>query len=68
MARIAVVENSSNVVIAICIADVNDPPYAGAFFVDVDNTPCDIGWIYDPVVNDFVNPNPPPDEPVTEIV
>ena len=42
------------------MADVSDPPYADTFFVDVDHTACDVGWIYDPIVNDFVNPNPPP--------
>lgn len=63
MARIAVVGSEDNVCTAIIIAEQTDPPYAGTYFVDVDNMACDVGWIYDPVINNFVNPNPsPPDD------
>lgn len=58
MARIAVVRIADNVCISMCVAEVTDPPYDGTFLVDIDNMACDIGWIYDPVVNDFT---PPPD-------
>lgn len=61
MARIAVVRIEDNLCVSLCVAEVTDHPYAGTFFVDVDNTPCDIGWIYDPIMNDFINPNPPED-------
>jgi hypothetical protein len=68
MARIAVVRVQDNVCVTLCIADVNDPPYAGTYFVVVDHIACDIGWVCNPLIGDFINPNPPPDEPVTEIV
>lgn len=64
MARCAVVQQSDNVCINIIMADVHDPAPIGCFLVDVDNMACDIGWIYDPVMNDFVNPNPPPPDVV----
>lgn len=60
MARIAVVRIEDNVCVSICIADVNDPPYEGTFLVDIDNMACNIGWIYDPVIGDFTDLNPPP--------
>lgn len=60
MARIAVVRENDNVCVSMCIADASDPPYAGTFFIDIDNIACDIGWIYDPIIGDFVDPNPPP--------
>lgn len=73
MARIAVcnsepLPNGRHLVVSMCVAEITDPPYAGTFFVDVDNFPaCDIGWEYDPVMIDFTNPNPPPpDETTTE--
>ena len=62
MARIAVVRNSDNVCINIIIADVSDPASIGCFFIDIDNINCDINWIYDPVINDFYDPNPAPPE------
>lgn len=60
MARIAVVRNEDNVCVNIIVADVYDPAPEGCFFVDVDNMACDIGWIYDPVMNDFTDPDAPP--------
>ena len=60
MARIAVVDIQTNIVVNTIMADVGDPAPEGCFFVDVDNLQCDIGWAYDPVVIDFINPNPPP--------
>lgn len=64
MARVAVVDVSTKTVLSIIIADAGEMPYPGTFLVDVDNIPCDVGWVYDPVVNDFVNPNPLPPEEV----
>lgn len=63
MARIAVVRIEDNVCVNMVVAEVSDPAPDGCFFVDVDNTPCNIGWVYDPVVNDFTDPNPPPPDP-----
>jgi len=63
MSRVAVVRQSDNVCVNIIIAEASSPPPEGCFLIDVDHTPCDIGWIYDAVVNDFVNPNPPEPEP-----
>ncbi len=57
--RAAVVGIDDNVVVGIIIADASsDVPYAGTFLVDVDNLACDIGWIYDPKIGDFVPPAP----------
>lgn len=61
MARCAVVRSADNVCTNIIMASTQDPAPDGCFLVDVDNMACDIGWVYDPVMNDFVNPNPPPD-------
>lgn len=55
--RVAVVQSSNNVCTAIIKANASDPPYEGTFLVDVDNMTCDIGWVYDPIINNFVNPN-----------
>lgn len=60
MSRIAVVRNEDNVCVNIIVAEANDPAPGGCFLVDIDNTLCNIGWVYDPLVNDFVDPNPPP--------
>jgi hypothetical protein len=66
MARVAVIDSATNIVVALIIAEASDPPYAGTFLVDADHAACDVGWLYDPVVNDFVNPNPPEEEPLPE--
>lgn len=66
--RAAVVNIEDNVVIGIIVADAStDVPYAGTFLVDVDNIACDIGWVYDSRIGDFVNPNPPPPDVVAEV-
>lgn len=66
--RAAVVNIEDNVVIGIIVADAStDVPYAGTFLVDVDNTACDIGWVYDSRIGDFVNPNPLPPDPPAEV-
>lgn len=62
--KAAVVDQTTNIVVNIIVADASvDPAPDGCFLVNVDNTPCDIGWIYDPASNTFINPNPPPPEP-----
>lgn len=60
MARVAVISQETNVVLAIIVAEATDTPHQGTFLVDVDHTACNLGWIYDPILNDFIDPNPPP--------
>jgi hypothetical protein len=57
----AVVRSSDRVCINVIVAETSDPAPAGCYLVDVDNVLCDIDWIYDPVIGDFTNPNPPED-------
>lgn len=58
--RAAVVDLATNIVVNIIIADASvDPAPDGCMLIDADNFFCDIGWIYDPVVNDFVAPPEP---------
>jgi hypothetical protein len=66
MSKCAVVQQSDNVCVNLIIAEASDPAPDGCFLVDIDNMACDIGWIYDPIMNDFINPAPPPppEEPV----
>lgn len=68
--RSALVNNSTNIVENICMAEpVSPSPYDGLYMVGLqDNvfddegnlvsaaTPCDIGWVYDPVTEIFSNP------------
>lgn len=66
MMRAAVVNIEDNVVVSIIVADASiDVPYAGTFLIDVEFTACDVGWVYDPKIGDFINPNQPlPEDPV----
>lgn len=64
MARCAVVHDDDNIVVNIIVADPTDPPPDNCYLIDVDNKPCDIGWIYDPATGEFSPPPPPPPEPV----
>lgn len=57
MARIAVVRNEDNICVNVIIAEVTDLAPIDSFLIDVDNMMCDIGWRYDPIVNDFIDPN-----------
>jgi hypothetical protein len=67
MPRIAVVRDEDEVVVNIIVAEVSDPCQDGCYHVDVDNTPCGIGWKFDPVVIDFLPPpEPEPTEPPAE--
>lgn len=58
MARCAVVLSADNVCINIIMAETTDLPPDDCILVDVDYIDCEIGWVYDPVVGDFVDPNP----------
>jgi len=67
--RTAVVSAETNVVINVVVADASgDVAPDGCFLVDVDNFVCAIGWVYDQIVNDFSDPNPPDPSPVEEVV
>jgi hypothetical protein len=57
--RAAVVDRQTNIVVNVIVADASsDLPPDGCLLVDIDNLACDIGWTYDPIVVDFINPNP----------
>lgn len=62
----AVVSQETMIVVNIIVADpVLDRPPSGCILVGLTpDTPCDIGWIYDPETNTFSNPNPPLPEEV----
>lgn len=57
MSRMAVVNEENNICVNVIIAEIEDMAPDRCFLIDIDSTLCDIGWIYDPVVNDFVDPN-----------
>jgi len=58
--RTAVVSAETNEVLNVVVADASrDVAPDGCFLVDVDHFVCAAGWVYDPVVNDFFDPNPP---------
>ena len=66
--RAAVVDSTTNIVVNVVVADASgDVAPDGCFLVDVVNFVCAIGWVYDPVVNDFSDPNPPQPSPVEEV-
>jgi hypothetical protein len=57
--RAAVVDLATNIVTNVIVADATvDVAPGGCTLVDVDNLSCEIGWVYDPVVVDFIDPNP----------
>ncbi len=66
----AVIDNQTNIVVNRIVADASIAlPPDGCYLVDITNTFCDIGWVYDPVSNTFTDPNPPPPpEPTPEEV
>lgn len=51
---------TNKVVNVIVVENLDCIPADGCFLIDADYSTCQIGWFYDPVVNDFVDPNPPP--------
>ena len=63
----AVVNQETLIVLNIIVADpAIDPPPEGCVLIGItDGEPCDIGWVYDPATNTFLNPNPPPPEEIT---
>ena len=62
MARYAVVRTVDNVCVNTIIAETYTPAPIGCVLINIDNIYCGPGWIYDPVINDFYDPNPPPPE------
>ena len=63
--RAAVVDNQTNIVVNIIVADADCAPPNGCFLVNVDDIWCDMGAIYDPVTGVFADITPPaPEEPV----
>jgi hypothetical protein len=52
----AVVQDVTNIVVNMIVADPSDPPPEGCFLVDITDKACDIGWIYDPVTQTFSPP------------
>lgn len=64
--RCAVIQNSDNTVINLIMADPSvDPAPENTILVGLpDDSPVDIGWIYDPATGQFTDPNPPVEEVV----
>ena len=59
--RAAVVNSDTNLVVNVIVVDsLDDISPDGCFLVDADHAICAIGWAYDPVINDFIDPSPPP--------
>ena len=55
--RSAVVDLASQIVVNIIVADASvDEAPTGTVLIDVTNTPCGIGWIYDPISGGFSPP------------
>lgn len=65
--RAAVVDSETLIVVNVIVVDsLDDVAPDGCFLVDADNSVCAPGWVYDPVMNDFYDPNPPPIEEVVD--
>lgn len=65
--RTAVVSAETNIVVNVIVADAaTDVAPDGCFLIDVDNFVCAVGWVFDPVVNDFYDPRPPESSPREE--
>jgi hypothetical protein len=62
--RCAVVKNSDNIVVNLIMADPSvDPAPEGTILVGLpDDSPVNMGWIYDPATGQFTDPNPPVEE------
>jgi hypothetical protein len=62
--RCAVVQNSDSTVVNLIMADPSvDPAYEGTILVGLpDDSPVNIGWIYDPATGQFTDFNPPVEE------
>lgn len=63
--RAALIDNSTNIVVNIIVADpAVDPAPEGFTIIGLpDDSPVSIDWIYDPTVDEFTNPNPQPVDP-----
>jgi hypothetical protein len=65
--RAAVVNSDTGIVVNVIVVNsLNDISPDGCFLADADNAVCAAGWRYDPVVNDFIDPSPPPIEGVVD--
>jgi len=64
--RCAVVQIFDNIVVNLIAADPSvDPAPEGTILVGLpDDSPVNIGWIYDPATGQFTDPNPPVEEVV----
>lgn len=63
--RAAVVDSETLIVVNVIVVDsLDDVAPDGCFLVDADNSVCAPGWVYDPIINDFYDPNPPVTEGV----
>jgi len=61
--RAAVIDLLTNIVVNMIVASAEtDAAPDGTFLVNVTDTFCDIGWVYDPATGTFSDPNPPPAE------
>jgi len=62
--RCAVVQNFDNSVVNLIMADPSvDPAPEGTILVGLpDDSPVNMGWIYDPATGQFTDPNPPQEE------
>lgn len=62
----AIVNKNTMIVENIIVADpITDDPPVGCILVGMAySEPCDIGWIYNPAINTFSDPNPPPQQEV----
>jgi hypothetical protein len=59
--RAAVVNSDTNLVVNVIVVNsLDDIAPENCCLIDVDHMVCSIGWVYDPVINDFVDPNLPP--------
>lgn len=58
----ALVNKDTFIVENMIVADpAIDPPVGDYLMIDITNLICNIGWTYDPINNNFINPNPPSD-------
>jgi len=61
----ALVNKDTLIVENMIVADpAIDPALGDYLMIDISNLFCKIGWKYDPIANDFINPTPPLEEPL----
>ena len=63
--KCALVQNNDETVINLIVADPSVyPAPEGCTIIGIpDDSPVQIGWIYDPATGQFTDPNPPAPEP-----